>query len=79
MPFFDSIRNKRGKVTTALAVLLVLFAVTISISVAILLYRFTGNREEFRISGIALEIFVGMYLFRVLELVWMFGCTLPRQ
>jgi multidrug resistance protein MdtO len=49
-------------------VLLCLFGITISITAAILLYKCTGNRAEFRIPGIALEIFVGMYLFRVLSL-----------
>ncbi|HYY26403.1 MAG TPA: FUSC family protein, partial [Chthoniobacterales bacterium] len=68
MPFFVLFVTKEEKVTTAITVLLVLFAVTISISAAILLYKCTGNREEFRIPGIALEIFVGMYLFRVLSL-----------
>jgi multidrug resistance protein MdtO len=68
MPFFVLFVTKEEKVTTALTVLLVLIAVTLSISAAILLYKCTGNREEFRIPGIALEIFVGMYLFRVLSL-----------
>ncbi|MBV8416982.1 MAG: FUSC family protein [Verrucomicrobia bacterium] len=68
MPFFVLFVTKEEKVTTALTVLLVLFAVTISILAAILLYKCTGNRAEFRIPGIALEIFVGMYLFRVLAL-----------
>jgi multidrug resistance protein MdtO len=68
MPFFVLFVTKEEKVTTALTVLLVLFAITISILAAILLYKCTGNREEFRIPGIALEIFVGMYLFRILAL-----------
>jgi multidrug resistance protein MdtO len=68
MPFFVLFVTKEEKVTTTFTVLLVLFAVTLSISAAILLYKCTGNREEFRIPGIALEIFVGMYLFRILSL-----------
>src|ERR1700758_5360807 len=59
MPFFVLFVTKEEKVTTTFTVLLVLFAVTLSISAAILLYKCTGNREEFRIPGIALEIFVG--------------------
>ncbi|MBV8176917.1 MAG: hypothetical protein JO151_20470, partial [Verrucomicrobia bacterium] len=68
MPFFILFITKEEKVTTAVTVLLVLFAVTISIAAGILLYKCTGNRAEFRIPGIALEIFIGMYLFRVLSL-----------
>jgi multidrug resistance protein MdtO len=67
MPFFVLFVTKEEKVTTAATVLLVLLAVTVSIIAAILLYKLTGNRAEFRIPGIALEIFVGMYLFRVLS------------
>jgi multidrug resistance protein MdtO len=47
---------------------LVLFAVTIAVAAAILIYKFTGDRAEFRIPAIALEIFIGMYLFRVLSI-----------
>jgi multidrug resistance protein MdtO len=68
MPFLVLFMTKEEKVTTAVTVLLCLFGITISIAAAILLYKCTGNRAEFRIPGIALEIFVGMYLFRVLSL-----------
>jgi multidrug resistance protein MdtO len=68
LPFFVLFITKEEKVTTAVTVLLVLFAVTLSVTAAILLYKCTGNRAEFRIPGIALEIFIGMYLFRVLAL-----------
>jgi multidrug resistance protein MdtO len=68
MPFFILFITKEEKATTAVTVLLVLFAVTISIGAGILLYKCTGNRAEFRIPSIALEIFIGMYLFRVLSL-----------
>jgi multidrug resistance protein MdtO len=67
MPFFVLFITKEEKVTTAISALLVLFAVTIAIAAAILVYKFTGNWPEFRIPVIALEIFVGMYLFRVLS------------
>jgi multidrug resistance protein MdtO len=68
MPFFVLFATKEEKVTTTISVLLVLFAVTIAIAAAILIYKLTGNRAEFRIPGIALEIFIGMYLFRVLSI-----------
>jgi multidrug resistance protein MdtO len=76
MPFFVLFITKEEKVTTAISALLVLFAVTIAIAAAILIYKFTGNRAEFRIPAIALEIFIGMYLFRVLSIGpvgWIFG------
>jgi multidrug resistance protein MdtO len=68
MPFFVLFITKEEKVTTVISALLVLFAVTIAIAAAILIYKFTGNRAEFRIPAIALEIFIGMYLFRVLSI-----------
>jgi multidrug resistance protein MdtO len=68
MPFFVLFVTKEEKVTTAVTALLVLFAVTIAIAAAILLYKATGDRAEFRIPAIALEIFIGMYLFRVLSI-----------
>jgi multidrug resistance protein MdtO len=68
LPFFVLFITKEEKVTTAISALLVLFAVTIAIAAAILVYKFTGNRPEFRVPAIALEIFIGMYLFRVLSI-----------
>jgi len=68
MPFFVLFVTKEEKVTTTVTALLVLFAVTIAIAAAILIYKATGNRAEFRIPGIVLEIFIGMYLFRVLSI-----------
>jgi multidrug resistance protein MdtO len=68
MPFFVLFVTKEEKVTTAVTALLVLFAVTIAIAAAILLYKATGDRAEVRIPAIALEIFIGMYLFRVLSI-----------
>ncbi|MBV8413640.1 MAG: FUSC family protein [Verrucomicrobia bacterium] len=76
LPFFVLFVTKEEKVTTAISALLVLFAITLAIAAAILLYKATGNREEFRIPGIALEIFIGMFLFRVLAIPavgWILG------
>jgi hypothetical protein len=68
MPFFILFITKEEKVTTTISALMVLFAVTIAIVAAIVIYKCTGNRAEFRIPAIAVEIFVGMYLFRVLSI-----------
>ena len=68
MPFFVLFITKEEKVTTAVTALLVLLAATLAIAVAILIYKCTGDRAEFRIPGIALEIFIGMFLFRVLSI-----------
>jgi multidrug resistance protein MdtO len=68
MPFFVLFITKEEKVTTTVTALLVLLAITLAIAVAILIYKCTGDRAEFRIPGIALEIFVGMFLFRVLSI-----------
>jgi multidrug resistance protein MdtO len=76
LPFFVLFVTKEEKVTTAVSALLVLFAVTLAIAAAILIYKATGDRAEFRIPGIALEIFTGMYLFRVLSIPavgWILG------
>ena len=68
MPFFVLFITKEEKVTTTVTALLVLLAATLAIAVAILIYKCTGDRAEFRIPGIALEIFIGMFLFRVLSI-----------
>jgi multidrug resistance protein MdtO len=76
MPFFVLFITKEEKVTTAVSALLVLFAMTLAIGTSILLFKCTGNRPEFRVPAIALEIFLGMYLFRVLALApvgWILG------
>ncbi len=68
--------TKEEKITTAFSALLILFTVTLAIAAAILIYKTTGDRAEFRIPGIALEIFIGMYLFRVLSIPavgWILG------
>jgi multidrug resistance protein MdtO len=68
MPFFVLFVTKEEKVTTIVTALLVLIAATLAIAVAILIYKATGDRAELRIPGIALEIFIGMFLFRVLSI-----------
>jgi multidrug resistance protein MdtO len=68
MPFFVLFVTKEEKVTTTVTALLVLLAATLAIAIAILIYKYTGDRAEFRIPGIALEIFIGMFLFRVLSI-----------
>jgi multidrug resistance protein MdtO len=68
MPFFVLFVTKEEKVTTVVTALLVLFAITLAIAVAILIYKATGDRAEFRIPSIVLEIFIGMFLFRVLSI-----------
>ena len=66
LPFFVLFVSKEEKVTTTITVVLALFAITISVGIALLVFKCTGNRPEFRIPGMAVEIFAGMYLFRVL-------------
>ncbi len=66
MPFFILFITKEEKVTTTVSALLVLVTVTLAIAVSIVLFKFTGDRAEIRIPAIAAELFVGMYLFRVL-------------
>jgi len=68
MPFFILFITKEEKVTTAVSAVLVLLTVTVAIGASIVLFKCTGNRAEFRIPAIAAEIFVGMYLFRVLAI-----------
>jgi multidrug resistance protein MdtO len=68
MPFFILFITKEEKVTTAVSAVMVVLTVTLAIGISIVLFKCTGNRAEFRIPAIAVEIFVGMYLFRVLSL-----------
>ncbi|HXM04160.1 MAG TPA: FUSC family protein, partial [Chthoniobacterales bacterium] len=68
LPFLVLFTAKEEKITTAITAILVLLAITVSVGAAILLFKLTGNRPEFRIPGMALEIFIGMYLFRVLSI-----------
>jgi multidrug resistance protein MdtO len=76
LPFFVLFITKGERVSTAVTALVVLFALTLATVAAILLYKATGDRAEFRIPSIALEIFIGMYLFRVLSIPaigWILG------
>jgi multidrug resistance protein MdtO len=68
LPFLVLFTAKEEKITTAITAILVLLAITVSIGASILIFKLTGNRPEFRIPGMALEIFIGMYLFRVLSI-----------
>src|SRR5258707_2698457 len=68
LPFFILFVSKEEKVSTGITVLLVLFSITISVGAVILILKFAGDRAEFRIPAMAVEIFVGMYLFRVLSI-----------
>jgi multidrug resistance protein MdtO len=68
MPFLALLIAKEEKITTAISAILTLLAITVSVGAAILVFKCTGNRPEFRIPGMAVEIFVGMYLFRILSI-----------
>ena len=45
-----------------------MFAITVAVGASILIFKYTSGRAEFRIPAMAVEIFVGMYLFRVLSI-----------
>src|SRR5215469_8416398 len=66
LPFLVLFTSKEEKITTTITAVLALFAITIAVGAALLIFKCTGNRPEFRIPGMAVEIFVGMYLFRIL-------------
>ena len=68
LPFLVLFTVKEEKVTTAITALLALFATTVAVGASILIFKYTSGRAEFRIPAMAVEIFVGMYLFRVLSL-----------
>jgi multidrug resistance protein MdtO len=68
LPFLVLFTAKEAKITTAITAVLALSAITVAVGAAILLFKCTGNRPEFRIPGMAVEIFVGMYLFRILSI-----------
>jgi multidrug resistance protein MdtO len=68
LPFFVLFISKEEKVTTTITAVLVLFAITVAVGASILIFKYAGDRAEFRIPAMALEIFVGMYLFRVLSM-----------
>src|SRR6267143_2414964 len=63
MPFFMS---KESKFLTTLTGVIGLIGLTIGIGVSLLLYKFTYGHPELRIPGMAIAIFLGMWLSRVL-------------
>src|SRR6476660_8515951 len=65
MPFFVSKENKH---LTTLTGLLGFIGATIGIGVSFLLYKFTYGHPELRIPGMAIAIFLGMWLSRVFVL-----------
>jgi uncharacterized membrane protein YccC len=65
MVFFISKENKR--VTTLVGVL-GLIGLTVGVAVSLLLYKLTYGHPEWRIPSMAIVLFLGMYLFRVLVL-----------
>ena len=62
MPFFMS---KESKFLTTLTGVIGLIGLTIGIGVSFLLYKFTYGHPELRIPGMAIAIFLGMWLSRV--------------
>jgi multidrug resistance protein MdtO len=68
LPFLVLFTVKEEKVTTAMTAVLALFAITVAVGASILIFKYAGDRAEFRIPAMAAEIFVGMYLFRVLTI-----------
>jgi multidrug resistance protein MdtO len=68
LPFLVLFTSKEEKVTTAITAVLALFAITVAVGASILIFKYAGDRAEFRIPAMAAEIFVGMYLFRVLSI-----------
>src|SRR6266481_1581134 len=62
MPFFMS---KESKLLTTLTGVIGLIGLTIGIGVSLLLYKFTYGHPELRIPGMAIAIFLGMWLSRV--------------
>jgi multidrug resistance protein MdtO len=65
MPFFMS---KESKFLTTLTGVIGLIGLTIGIGVSLLLYKFTYGHPELRIPGMAIAIFLGMWLSRVFVL-----------
>src|SRR6185369_15544403 len=65
MVFFIS---KENKTVTTLVGLLGLIGLTIGIALSLLLYQLTYGRPELRIPSMAMALFLGMYLSRVLVL-----------
>jgi multidrug resistance protein MdtO len=68
LPFLLLFTSKEDKVTTAITALMAFIAITVAVAATIVIFKYTGDRAEFRIPAMALEIFIGMYLFRVLSI-----------
>jgi multidrug resistance protein MdtO len=68
LPFLVLFTAKEETITTTITAVLALFAITVAVGASLLVFKCTGNRPEFRIPGMAAEIFVGMYLFRILSI-----------
>ena len=62
MPFFMS---KESKFLTTLTGVIGLIGLTIGIGITLLLYKFTYGYPELRIPGMAIALFLGMWLSRV--------------
>ena len=65
MPFFMS---KESKFLTTLTGVIGLIGLTIGIGATLLLYKFTYGHPELRIPGMAIALFLGMWLSRVFVL-----------
>src|SRR6266404_5799886 len=65
MIFFIS---KENKTVTTIVGVLGLTGLTIGIAVSLLLYKLTYGHPEWRVPSMAIALFLGMYLFRVLVL-----------
>jgi uncharacterized membrane protein YccC len=62
MPFFVS---KESKFLTTLTGIIGLIGVTVGVGISVLLYKFTYGHPELRIPGMAIALFLGMWLSRV--------------
>ena len=65
MPFFIS---KESKFLTTVTGVIGLIGLTIGIGASLLLYKFTYGHPELRISGMAITLFLGMYVSRIFVL-----------
>src|SRR6266403_741851 len=65
MPFFMS---KESKFLTTLTGVIGLIGLTIGIGASLLLYKFTYGHPELRIPGMAIALFLGMYVSRIFVL-----------
>jgi uncharacterized membrane protein YccC len=65
MPFFFS---QKTKAKTTLVGVIGLIGLTIGIGISLLLYKFTYGHPELRIPGMAIALFLGMWLSRVFVL-----------